>query len=139
MSQMEDFVKIVNGLNALKYFTRSPILGGPYGYTQSVTLNVDPTLKVGGGFVLLTLLLLQNDRSSRPEIFCKKVFLKIPQNSRENKNTFWWGSMFLFFWKFSAGSIFLFFWKFSAPKCSYTFIILYEVLLPVNGENCLWR
>ena len=31
ISQMEGFVKIVNDLNALKYFTRSPILvGHPY-------------------------------------------------------------------------------------------------------------
>ena len=29
ISQMEGFVKIVNDLNALKYFTRSPILVGP--------------------------------------------------------------------------------------------------------------
>ena len=26
----------------------------------------------------------KNDRSSRPEVFCKKVFLEMPQNSQEN-------------------------------------------------------
>ena len=42
----------------------------------------------GGLLLRLSTVQITRSRSSRPEVFCKKVFLKISQNSQENTCAF---------------------------------------------------